>query len=254
MFKLAFYAACCIVTVATPSLAQTLRICSDSTAANYAKDNAYGLQGWGYYIHNYLDIPVDNRARNGRSTRSFIADGFWDELLSATKAGDSVVVEMGHNDALDPTKSVRGTLRGIGGDSLTVNGTKVYTFGAYLRRMIADVQARDAVPIISGMVNRNTWSKGVLQADWPFADWAKQVAEAEGVAYVDHTAYSVALFGAMGEAKADKYFPNDHTHTNPAGADLNAKSFVQAVKCGKVGPLVEHLNANAKAVSEPSCR
>lgn len=79
-----------------------LLICSDSTTANYATNNS--LQGWGFHIPSYLSIPVDNLAVGGRSTRSFIDEGRWTALLNKTVAGDFVLIEMGHNDNVDPTK------------------------------------------------------------------------------------------------------------------------------------------------------
>jgi rhamnogalacturonan acetylesterase len=72
-----------------------LLICSDSTTANYTSGV---LQGWGFYVGEYLSVPVVNLAKNGRSTRSFIREGLWAELLKRTRPGDWVVVEMGHND------------------------------------------------------------------------------------------------------------------------------------------------------------
>jgi len=68
------------------------------------------------------------------------------------------------------------------------------------------------------MVNRNYWSNGTLQSDWPFAGYAAKVAKQTQVEYIDHTKYSVKRFGAMGGAEAKKYFPNDNTHTNAPGA------------------------------------
>lgn len=137
---------------------------------------------WGYYIPNYLSITVSNQARNGRSTRSFINEGLWSTLLSTVVQGDFVVIEMGHNDDVDPTTDTndRGTLAGIANNSVTVTtstGAKetVYSFGWYLRKMIVDVRAKGGIPILSGMVNRNYWTGNTLQSSWPFADYAKQV-------------------------------------------------------------------------------
>src|ERR1700760_697981 len=80
-----------IVSAAAPKLL----ICSDSTTANYANGT---LQGWGYFIGEYLSIPIVNLARNGRSTRSFRREGLWAELLKQTSPGDFIIIEMGHND------------------------------------------------------------------------------------------------------------------------------------------------------------
>jgi lysophospholipase L1-like esterase len=137
---------------------------------------------WGYYISNYLSIAVSNQARNGRSTRSFINDGLWSTLLSTVVSGDFVIIEMGHNDDGDPTTDTadRATLPGIANNSVVVTTSTgatetVYSFGWYLRKMIVDVRAKKAVPILSGMVNRNYWTGNTLQSEWPFADYAKQV-------------------------------------------------------------------------------
>lgn len=217
---------------------------------------------WGYYIGGYLTISVNNLARNGRSTRSFINEGLWTSLLSATNAGDFVVIEMGHNDDGNPsdTSQSRATLTGIGEETITVRldtgvTETVHTFGWYLRKMIADVKAKQAIPIISGMVNRNYWSGNTLQSSWPFADWAKQVAEQQGVEYVDHTGYSVARFQAMGSTTAKTYFPQDNTHTNAAGARINAETFVQAFKCNcQTSVLKGYLSSAGQAVNNPACK
>jgi rhamnogalacturonan acetylesterase len=199
-----------------------------------------------------VTLPVSNLAINGRSTRSYINEGRWATLLASTNAGDYVIIEMGHNDDGDPTAgdtyAPRATLPGIGNETVVVGGETVHTFGWYLRKMIADVQAKKAVPVLSGMVPRMYFKGDVLQKDWPFADYAKQVAAAAGVSYVDHTKYSVAKFQALGSTKALTYYPNDKTHTNPAGAIINSDAFAQAVKCGS-SVLKPYLNSKGQSGS-----
>ncbi|PSK41765.1 hypothetical protein B9Z65_9151 [Elsinoe australis] len=245
------------VAAAPTAAAPKLLICSDSTTANYATTDA--LQGWGFYAKDYLSMNVTNLAKNGRSTRSFINEGLWASLLKQTASGDFVVIEMGHNDDGDPTTSDRATLPGTGEDTkavTTTTGSKetVHSFGWYLRKMIADVKGKGATPIISGMVNRNYWSSGKLQTNWPFATYAQQVASAAGVEYIDHTKYSVALFQSLGQTKATSYFPNDKTHTNAAGAKLNTQTFIQAVKykCSGTSKLKSFLNTAANAITTPA--
>ncbi|KAF4943775.1 hypothetical protein FSARC_14833 [Fusarium sarcochroum] len=245
------------VLLAAPIKAAKLLICSDSTTANYATGNV--LQGWGFYIRDYVTLSVMNLAKNGRSTRSFINEGLWKDLLSKTASGDFVVIEMGHNDDMDLQTSNRGTLPGTGEETAIVTtstGKKevVHTFGWYLRKMIADVEAKDATPIISGLVTRNYWDGNTLQSDWPFANYAKSVANAARVEYIDHTQYSVASFQAMGPTKAKTYYPTDNTHTNWGGANLNAQSFVQAIKykCGATSTLKKYINSAGNAIKGPA--
>ena len=44
------------------------------------------------------NATIDNRAVNGRSTRSFIGEGRWDSILKHIKKGDYVLIQFGHND------------------------------------------------------------------------------------------------------------------------------------------------------------
>ena len=169
------------------------------------------------------------------------------------------MIEHGHNDDGDPTTSDRAVLPGIANNSQVVTTTTgttetVHSFGWYLRKMIVDVRAKGATPILSGMVNRNYWTGSTLQSSWPFADYAKQVAAQTAVEYIDHTKYSVALFQAMGATKAKTYFPNDNTHTNWDGANLNAQTFVQAVKykCNGTSKLKAYLSSAGNAVTTPA--
>jgi len=48
---------------------------------------------------NVTERQVLNRARGGRSSRTFITEGLWDQLLADVKRGDIVLIQFGHNDA-----------------------------------------------------------------------------------------------------------------------------------------------------------
>src|SRR5262249_3563239 len=65
----------------------TLFIVGDSTANN----NAQGARGWGDPFIAYFDatrINVLNRARAGRSSRTFITEGLWDKVLAERELCD----------------------------------------------------------------------------------------------------------------------------------------------------------------------
>ena len=69
------------------ALRPTLFVVGDSTASNGPD------LGWGSYLGKYFDpdrIIVINRARAGRSSRTFITEGLWGGVLDAMKAGDYV--------------------------------------------------------------------------------------------------------------------------------------------------------------------
>lgn len=63
--------------------------------------------GWGPGFAQFLDkdVKLSNRAKNGRSSASFIKEGLWDEAL--TLDGDYYLIQFGHND--EPGKPGRST-------------------------------------------------------------------------------------------------------------------------------------------------
>src|SRR5215218_2964461 len=71
----------------------------DSTIAK-KEIKAYPETGWGMPFTNFFDstIEVDNRAKNGRSTKSFMAEGLWKPIVENLSEGDYVFIQFGHND------------------------------------------------------------------------------------------------------------------------------------------------------------
>src|ERR1700730_725286 len=61
---------------------------------------AYPETGWGMPFANFFDstVVVENRAKNGRSTKSFIAEGLWQYVVDNLEPGDYVFIQFGHND------------------------------------------------------------------------------------------------------------------------------------------------------------
>ena len=242
----------------------TVFVASDSTAAHY---NSGPIQGWAVPLTEYFDpakINVVDRARGGRSSRTFITEGLWDELLADVRPGDFVLIQFGHNDASPvnedasvPRERVRsrGTLPGLGEETqdivniITGKPEVVHTFGWYIRRMIADVRARAATPIVLSLTVRNIWKNGkVERGSGKYREWDREIARAEGVEFVDLTRIVADDYQEMGETKVKEFFPRDHTHTNPAGADFNAREVVAGLKGLRGGPWEKFLSARGAAV------
>jgi len=93
-----------VVSVPQPKIDQnlpTVFFIGDSTVKNGRDDGAGGLWGWGNPIVASFDlkrINVQNRALEGRSSRTFITEGLWDKVLADMKPGDFVLIQFGHND------------------------------------------------------------------------------------------------------------------------------------------------------------
>lgn len=78
----------------TPQQKPTIFVVGDSTARN----NGKGAQGWSDPFAAYFDsakATVLNRAMAGRSTRTYIAEGRWDNVLKELTAGDIMLIQHG---------------------------------------------------------------------------------------------------------------------------------------------------------------
>jgi lysophospholipase L1-like esterase len=122
----------------------TLFLAGDSTVAPPVPGES-PLSGWGGYLHEYVDEAVDNRAIGGATTASFIAEGRWDALIADVRAGDSVLIQFGHNDQKQPALAAdggyRANLRRFVTDVLDAGGSPVLLTSAE-RRLFVDTRVR----------------------------------------------------------------------------------------------------------------
>jgi rhamnogalacturonan acetylesterase len=86
--------------------------------------------------------------------------------------------------------------------------------------------------IVSSQTPSNDWSNGQIVAGPRFVGYAKTAASRTGVTYVDHYAYVAQAFNKLGQSATSAFFPVDHTHTSPAGANVVAQAFVRGLLCG----------------------
>ncbi|MBC7912641.1 MAG: GntR family transcriptional regulator, partial [Pyrinomonadaceae bacterium] len=77
----------------------TIYLIGDSTMSIKEK-NTYPETGWGMPFVHFFDttVVIDNRAQNGRSSRTFIEENRWEPVIAALKPNDYVFIQFGHND------------------------------------------------------------------------------------------------------------------------------------------------------------
>ena len=211
-------------------------IIGDSTVAN-GNDS---IVGWGRELPASFDtsrVIVINKARGGRSSRTYINEGLWNEIVPQLQKGDFVLVQFGHNDGGRPdAEKSRGSLRGMGDETQEItkaDGTKeiVHTYGWYMKKYIIDTKAKGAVPVVLSMIPRNEWKEGkVERASDMFGKWSKEEAEQNKAFFIDLNELIAKKYEDMGPVKVKKFFPGDHTHTNLEGAKLNATTLVEGIK------------------------
>src|SRR3984885_2464753 len=210
-----------------------LFIVGDSTARNQAD------LGWGDHFAHYFDttkINIANRARAGRSSRSYYNEGLWANVLAEMKPGDYVLIQMGHNDGGgDPATDAkaRSSVKGIGDETVQFPLLKpfttgpiagqttevVHTYGWYLRKYIADTRAKSATPILLTVTIRNIWVNDAdgnlhIERDMGFRNYEYQIATYEQVPIVDMATVETGRLDAFGPEETARLSPIATTHTS----------------------------------------
>ncbi|WP_036602003.1 pectinesterase family protein [Olivibacter sitiensis] len=222
-------------------------VVGDSTMAIKAA-NKYPETGWGVPFANYFDdrVRVENKAMNGRSTKSFIDEGRWQYVCENLKQGDYVFIQFGHNDEKMDKPEV---------------GTSLHEYQYNLSFMIGQVRDKGAFPILLTPIARRNFVNGRLQdthRDYPKA--MKQVADSLDVPLIDMTAMSSEFLSSLGADASkelflhlepgDKNYPEgvaDDTHLNEAGAKAIADLVVDGLRSNGI-PLVAFLKQSSTLV------
>lgn len=243
---------------AAPLCATQLHLAGDSTMATKERKTPNPEYGWGEALPRYFSdrLTVVNHALNGRSSKSFIGEGVWQKLVDALQPGDWVIVQFGHNDE-KPDAKRHTEPRG--------------EYVANLRRMIADVRAKHATPVLATSVARRKWSADGARLVDTHGDYiaaVREVGAAEKVPVLELNALTTALEEAHGVEGSKRlhlwiapgvYARNapkgwqDDTHYSAYGADRVAALAVQEII--RLGlPLGEFLAGDPPAGAQPDAK
>ena len=203
---------------------------------------AYPETGWGMPFKAFFDpsVTVVNKAKNGRSTKSFIAEGLWASISDNLADGDYVLIQFGHNDEV-PTK-------------------KTYTpeaeFKANLEKFILQTREKHATPVLITPVARRKFDAGgaVEETHEAYSAIVRKVAAENNVALIDLDKESQEMLQKFGPENSKLLFnhlqpgenPNypdgktDDTHFNELGARLMAQIVLKDIRALKL-PLAERI-------------
>lgn len=169
--------------LALASEAPVLYLVGDSTLADKPR-STFPERGWGQMLRDFAVPPlrVDNHAMNGRSTKSFIDEGRWDEVLRRLKPDDWVLIEFGHNDSKAHKPAVYAEAQ--------------TDYRQNLLRMVAEVRAKGAHPLLASSVARRKWNEAHDQlvpthGDYPTV--AREVAMQEDVPFLELEALTTEM-------------------------------------------------------------
>lgn len=172
----------------------TIWLIGDSTMSD-KETKAYPETGWGMPFVNFWDstVYVDNRAMNGRSTRTFMEEKRWDPVFSSLQEGDYVFVQFGHNDEVPSKKSY----------------VPEKDFKVNLIKYITDTRNKKANPILVTPVARRKFdSTGNIQETHAvYAQIIRDVAKENNVPLIDLSEKAKTLYQQLGP-DASKYLFN----------------------------------------------
>ncbi|RZF60386.1 rhamnogalacturonan acetylesterase [Sphingobacterium corticibacterium] len=231
----------------------TIYLIGDSTVANYALEDDYDnkrypLVGWGqvfqpFFVTDSLKlvehllgkvehVKIDDRAKGGRSTRTFFQEGRWSAIYKTLQKGDVVMMQFGHND---------------GAENYPERYVNIDGYKEFLRLFINQTRERGALPILLTPVARNyPWKEGKLHnVHGAYPQAVKDVAIEMDVKLIDLNELSMTHFSAKGQDYVTKnYFMNfpagqfraypdgqqDNTHFQVAGGKAIAQLVFDAMK------------------------
>ena len=193
---------------------------------------AFPETGWGMPFVNFWDstVTVDNRAMNGRSTRTFMEEKRWEPVVNEMQEGDYVFIQFGHNDEV-PTKR---------------SYTPEKDFKTNLIKYVKDTRDKKGNPVLLTPVARRKFDStgNIMETHAVYAQIVRDVAKENNVPLIDLSEKSKALFQQLGP-ETSKYLLNylsagehpnypegkqDDTHFNELGARKIAEIVLAEIK------------------------
>ena len=221
--------------------APVIHLVGDSTMADKPRLE-HPERGWGQLLPEYVTAPVtvQNHAKNGRSTKSFLDEGRWATVLDQLKEGDWVIIQFGHNDekSQDPSRYADpdGAYRGN------------------LTRFVREARARGGIPILATSVARRKWSDDgeLIDTHGRYLEVTREVAAAEDVPLLELNKLTSDIIRERGVAASKDLFlwfaPGELTAA-PDGLsdDTHFSEFGARIVAGMAAQEIHRLNLPLKA-------
>lgn len=212
----------------------TIYLIGDSTVCTQPVSQA-PVTGWGTPFAVFFDssVRVENHARGGRSTRTFISENRWQPIADSLKPGDYVFMQFGHNDEAKE-------------EIYKERYTSPEDYRKNLVRFITETKAKQANPVLVTPVSRRRFSNEgkAMETHVEYSKVVVEVAAEYKVPMIDLDTRSRQLYDSFGpeyskllfnvsEPGVNPQFPNginDNTHFSEYGARLLAELVLDEMK------------------------
>lgn len=189
-------------------------------------------RGWGQLFPTYLtgNIVIENHAKNGRSTKSFLEEHRWEEVLKRIKRGDIVLIEFGHNDTKisDPRRYA-----------------SIELYEENLMKMVTEAKKKGAKVVLATPISRRYFKEGVFyprHGGYPEA--LRRVAKRMDVPCLDLETTTAEWLRSLGDEASKSYYMNvapgectkfpegkiDDTHLKESGALVVGRMAVEQIQ------------------------
>jgi lysophospholipase L1-like esterase len=218
----------------------TIWLIGDSTMSK-KEVRAYPETGWGMPFSNFWDstVTIENRAVNGRSTKSFLAENRWQPVVDRLQEGDYVFIQFGHNDE-SKDKGER--------------YTTPEEFKHNLLKYVTEAKARKAIPVLFTPVARKKFDENgkVKESHGVYPQMVKEVAAENNVLLIDLNEKSKLLYEQYGPETAKLLFnylePGEHPNYPDGKQDDTHFSELGARKIAEL--ILKEIRANIPELAE----
>lgn len=194
----------------------------DSTMCLY-DESRFPQEGWGMPFANFFDanIEIENHAKGGRSTKSFLDENRWQPIVDSLKAGDYVLIQFGHNDSANSKDHPN-------------RYASPEDYKKYMGKYITETRAKNATIILITPVTQRKYNENgeLIKSHKAYCDAVLELGLQYHVPVIDLNTKSHELVVEMGEKFSRNLFmvfepnelprfPNglkDNTHFSEFGA------------------------------------
>ena len=194
---------------------------------------AYPETGWGMPFAHFFDstVIIENRAKNGRSTKTFISEKLWQSIIDNMQEGDYVFIQFGHND--EAKEKVE-------------RYTTPDEYKANLTRFVNETRSKKGNPILLTPVTRRRFDSAgrIMETHEIYSALVRTLAKELNVPLIDLDKKSQALLQEFGAENSKWLFlqlqpgehpnypegKNDNTHFNELGARKMAQLVLAEIR------------------------
>ncbi len=206
----------------------------DSTM-QYNDETTFPQTGWPQALEGRFkeDVQLINCAKNGRSTKSFIEEGLFENALKKVDSESIVIIEFGHNDSHDY--------------DLERYTRPDYEYHDNLSYMVSECKKKGAYVLLLTPVYRRWFNEDgsiKMNCHTGYREAMIRLSEESNTDLIDMCTLTREKIAETGDEKSKEYFMNfpagmypnypdgleDNTHLRMKGAKMIAEIFIEQIK------------------------